>query len=379
MDAKGNTLICVSPLAEMESEKQNLLPHPAYMIVVAGGITGTMVRLSEQGTSLGRSAESSFHIDDLTISRKHAFVLIDDKGSVWIRDEGSTNGTLLNGKRIHAHRPVDLADGDRIQLGTSVVLKLVRLDPTDERFQREMFERTVRDPLTGLYNRAYLLNQIGVLAERSAAQGIGLAVLMLDIDHFKRINDECGHLAGDGVLREVAAVIRESTRSEDLVARFGGEEFVVALPFSIPDLATERAERIRKNLAERSIVVEGHTIGVTASVGLAFAPPGRSRNEMALMITADDALYQAKAVGRNRVVFGRPRDAGGAQADRVGRIRRPSLAMNDLAARPWSLAKPIRSGYDHSGSCRERGRNVIDPTSEGDERVAIFPGSVSST
>ena len=151
----------------------------------------------------------------------------------------------MNGKRI---RPIGWSSwltAIAFSLGTSVVLKLVRLDPNDEQFQREMFERTVRDTLTGLYNRAYLLNQIGVLAERSAAQGVGLAVLMLDIDHFKQINDRYGHLAGDGVLRQVAAVIRESTRAEDLVARFGGEEFVVVLPVSVPDLATERAERIR--------------------------------------------------------------------------------------------------------------------------------------
>jgi diguanylate cyclase (GGDEF)-like protein len=167
-----------------------------------------------------------------------------------------------------------------------------------------MYERTVRDTLTGLYNRAYLLNQIGVLAERSASQGIGLAVLMLDIDHFKQINDSYGHLAGDDVLRQVAAVIRESTRSEDLVARFGGEEFVVVLPVSVPDLAADRAERIRSNLAERTVMAEGTGIRVTASIGLAFAPAGRSRNEMALIMTADEALYRAKADGRNRVVFG---------------------------------------------------------------------------
>ena len=129
----------------------------------------------------------------------------------------------------------------------------MRLDHHDERFQRDMFERTVRDTLTGLYNRAYFLNQIGVLAERSAVHGIGMAALMIDIDHFKRINDRYGHVAGDEVLREVAAAIRESTRSEDLVARYGGEEFVVALPVSVASLATERAERIRRELAERSI------------------------------------------------------------------------------------------------------------------------------
>jgi two-component system cell cycle response regulator len=304
MDAKANTHICVSPVTQLDTQKKVTALHSAYMLVVSGGIPGTMVRLSEQGTSLGRSGESAFQISDITVSRDHAVVMTDEMGTVQIRDEGSTNGTFLNGKRIHAHRLVDLADGDRVQLGTKIVFKLVRLDPNDEQFQREMYERTVRDALTGLYNRAYLLNQIGVLAERSASQGIGLAVLMLDIDHFKQINDRYGHLAGDDVLRQVAAVIRESTRSEDLVARFGGEEFVVVLPVSVPDLAADRAERIRSNLAERTVMAEGTGIRVTASIGLAFAPAGRSRNEMALIMTADEALYRAKADGRNRVVFG---------------------------------------------------------------------------
>jgi two-component system, cell cycle response regulator len=304
MDAKANTHICVSPVTQLDTQKKVTALHSAYMLVVSGGIPGTMVRLSEQGTSLGRSGESAFQISDITVSRDHAVVMTDEMGTVQIRDEGSTNGTFLNGKRIHAHQLVDLADGDRVQLGTKIVFKLVRLDPNDEQFQREMYERTVCDALTGLYNRAYLLNQIGVLAERSASQGIGLAVLMLDIDHFKQINDRYGHLAGDDVLRQVAAVIRESTRSEDLVARFGGEEFVVVLPVSVPDLAADRAERIRSNLAERTVMAEGTGIRVTASIGLAFAPAGRSRNEMALIMTADEALYRAKAEGRNRVVFG---------------------------------------------------------------------------
>jgi diguanylate cyclase (GGDEF)-like protein len=184
-------------------------------------------------------------------------------------------------------------------------LKLVRLDPSDERFQREMFERTVRDAMTGLYNRAYFLNQLGALVSRSVVQGIGVAVLMLDLDHFKRINDHFGHLAGDSVLREVAAVIRESTRAEDLVARYGGEEFVVALPVSAPDLATERAERIRSILAGRKILANGEEVRVTVSIGLAFGPPGRPRSDLALLEVADEALYQAKADGRNRVVLGR--------------------------------------------------------------------------
>jgi two-component system cell cycle response regulator len=304
MDAKANTRICAAPLSQDDPETVIAPPNSAYLIVVAGGIPGTMVRVNDWGTTLGRSADSSFQISDITVSRQHAFLSVDEIGTIYLRDDGSTNGTFVNGKRVTAYRQVSLNDGDRIQLGTSVVLKLARLDPNDELFQREMFERTVRDNLTGLYNRAYLINQIGLLAERNGAHGMGLAVLMLDIDHFKRVNDRYGHLAGDGVLREVASVIRESTRSEDLVARFGGEEFVVALPISVAHLAFDRADRIRTNLAKRRIRTEGKEIQVTASIGLAFGSPGRTRNEMALIMTADEALYQAKAQGRNCVVLG---------------------------------------------------------------------------
>ena len=164
--------------------------------------------------------------------------------------------------------------GDRVQLGARVVFKVVRLDPHDERFQRDMFERTVRDTLTGLHHRAYFLSQVGVLAERYASAGIGMAVLMLDIDHFKQINDRFGHVAGDEVLREVATVIRESTRAEDLVARYGGEEFVVALPVSLATLAVQRAERIRAELAARTIDAGAHRRSLDCQRGT-FVQPAR--------------------------------------------------------------------------------------------------------
>jgi two-component system, cell cycle response regulator len=198
---------------------------------------------------------------------------------------------------------VRLKDGDRIRLGSTVVLKFVRLDPCEEEFQRQMFERTVRDDLTGLFNRAYFLNQVGPLAEQSAVRGLGVAILMLDVDHFKRVNDRFGHDAGDQVLREVASVLREATRSEDLVARYGGEEFVLALPVVAPDQATERAERIRQTLAERRIIAGGASLQVTASLGLALAPADRVCSTSALITAADRCLYQAKNLGRNRIVF----------------------------------------------------------------------------
>ena len=170
------------------------------------------------------------------------------------------------------HRPVDLADGDRIQLGTSVVLKLVRLDPTDERFQREMFERTVRDPLTGLYNRAYLLNQIGVLAERNAAQGIGLAVLMLDIDHFKRINDDMAMSPATGSCGKWPPSFANRPAPKTWLRGLGARSS--SWPCRSrpgPGDRTRRADsqRTSPNGASSS----GDAISVTASIGLAFRPP----------------------------------------------------------------------------------------------------------
>jgi two-component system cell cycle response regulator len=277
--------------------------RPMYLIVVAGGIPGEMIRLSQSGTRIGRSGENSWQLLDASISRRHASIGADGKGDVWITDLASTNGTFLNGKRLAGHVAYRLKDGDRLQFGASVVVKFVRLDPVDEQFQRDLFERTVRDPLTTLYNRAFFVEQLGALAERAAGLGLGLAVLMLDVDHFKRVNDSFGHDVGDQVLCEVAHVLRDSTRTEDLVARYGGEEFVAALPVSAPDQATERAERIRANLAARRIETPGSPLRVTASIGLAFAHPGRVRNPVSLISAADNCLYQAKNAGRNRVVF----------------------------------------------------------------------------
>ncbi len=280
-----------------------------YLIIVSGGIPGAMLPLARGSTRIGRSRENGLALQDLSISRRHATIVTDSSGDVWITDLASTNGTFLNGAALGPHSSQRLHDGDRVQLGGTLVVKFVRLDPCDEQFQRELFERTVRDPLTGLYNRAFFLEQIAAMAELGASRGLGLAILMLDIDHFKRVNDTYGHNAGDAVLREVAAVLRESTRNEDLVARYGGEEFIAALPVAAPDHATARAERIRANLNARRISLPPETpppappLRVSASLGLAFAHPGRPCSLTSLITAADQCLYLAKNSGRNRVAF----------------------------------------------------------------------------
>jgi two-component system, cell cycle response regulator len=275
---------------------------PMYLIVLAGGIPGAMIRLQNGGTRLGRSADNTLQLQDPGVSRYHAVLRSGEDGKVRLTDLASTNGTFLNGRRVTNHTSEVLHDGDRLRFGSMTSFKFVRPDPYEEQFQREMFERTVRDAVTGLYNRSYFLDQVDVLLGQSAQKGLGLAILMIDIDRFKQVNDTFGHHAGDLVLREVAGVIRQSTRSQDLVARYGGEEFVVALPIATHAQAADRAERIRVNLAGKPIAAGGKALRITASIGTAFVPAGRTRPMASLIAAADSALYKAKNAGRDRVV-----------------------------------------------------------------------------
>lgn len=302
MDLKATTHVCVSPVNVEEEDTQVLPPSPMYLIVVNGGTTGAMLRIEGPETTLGRSAENAHQFPEPTVSRCHASISYDDSGLAWLTDLGSSNGTYLDGKRIAPGAAVRIEDGARIQLGVAVVLKFVSLDPCDERFQREMFERTVRDNLTGLYNRGYFMEQVGPLCERNRMRGLGTALLMIDVDHFKRVNDVHGHDAGDAALREVAKVLRDSTRVEDLVARYGGEEFILALPIASPEQGWDRAEQFRRELASRPVRAGRKDLRITASIGVSCSTIARPRTVKALMTTADIALYEAKRTGRDRVV-----------------------------------------------------------------------------
>ena len=132
---------------------------------------------------------------------------------------------------------------------------------------------------------------------------LGLAVILVDIDHFKRVNDTHGHSVGDLISREVAEVLRESTRGEDLVARYGGEEFILALPSCSLEQATERAERIRTRVSSRLVdASEGRGRGHRQYGTRSSAPRAVSAIVAALITAADQALYEAKRSGRNRVV-----------------------------------------------------------------------------
>lgn len=167
---------------------------------------------------------------------------------------------------------------------------------------RQQLERLlVTDPLTGVSNRRHLLETLEVETSRANRSETSFAILMVDVDHFKKFNDMHGHIAGDEALKAVAVVLQEVTREIDHVARYGGEEFLVALPDTDIDGAVRAAERIRERLAETGLVVQEKSVKLTLSTGVAEFPTDGESPE-SLIAAADAALYQAKRRGRDRVM-----------------------------------------------------------------------------
>src|SRR5207248_11297909 len=163
-------------------------------------------------------------------------------------------------------------------------------------------EMAITDALTGLYNRRYMESHVGTLVEQASARGKPLAVLVLDIDYFKSVNDTHGHDAGDAVLREFALRIRRSIRGLDLACRYGGEEFLVIMPETDLSAAALVAERLRRTIASEPFAIERgeRAMAVTISVGTAALAGGDE--PASVLKRADEALYRAKRDGRNRVV-----------------------------------------------------------------------------
>lgn len=203
---------------------------------------------------------------------------------------------------LHASAPaVDgRADNDTALLeavGEQLSLAMVNLQ-----LRETLRQQSLRDPLTGLFNRRYL--EVGLERElaRCRRRGHALSVVMLDVDHFKRFNDEHGHPAGDALLQRVGELLASLTRGEDIACRYGGEEFILVLPEADATLALQRAEQIRKAISTATVTHAGQELGpATASLGVATAP-GDGDTPRKLLDCADAALYRAKESGRNRVV-----------------------------------------------------------------------------
>ncbi len=283
-------------------EKRRRGSASPYLVTIAGIRVGEMFKLAKDQTILGRSDDADLRLIDEGVSRRHAAIVLKGAGVV-LEDLGSVNGTFCNGVRISD--ACVLNDGDKISMGGVTILKFTYQDDLEEQFSKTLYESVVKDGLTGIHNRRYFDERLPsevTFANRHLAK---LALLMLDIDHFKRINDEHGHQTGDVVLRAIARRLSAAMRAEDVVARFGGEEFAIICRSTGEPEATILAERLRSIVANEISIPDGSQLRVTASVGIAVMPKADITTELDLVKAADRALYLAKQSGRNRsVVFG---------------------------------------------------------------------------
>ena len=272
----------------------------AYVIVIAGPNVGKMFPL-DSVHEVGRGGDAQIVLTDTEISRAHARFSVRGE-EVVVEDLGSTNGTFVNGTPVKRQT---LQDGDKIQVGTTTILKFTYHDQLDAQFQKKMLRAALHDGLTGAYNKKFFMERLESEMAFAQRHESPLALVLFDLDHFKGLNDNFGHLAGDYVLKTLAGGIQESVRREDVFARYGGEEFVV-LSRGIDLAAADRfAERLRHWVEIYPFQFEGKRLPVTTSLGVASYPETPVADGTDLIRRADRALYKAKDQGRNRVCVAR--------------------------------------------------------------------------
>ncbi len=269
----------------------------ACLVIMYGPDLGRRTPLERATFTIGRSSESDLCIDQESVSRTHARIVYRD-GAHRIEDLGSTNGTHVNDVPVDV--PVVLAHGMQIRVGSSI-LKFISGDHLETSYHEEIYRLMTTDALTQTWNRRYLNEALEREMNRSIRYDRPLSLVTFDIDHFKKINDAYGHVAGDAVLRQVAGAIKAKLRQQDVFARTGGEEFCILLPEVPLESARVIAEKIR-GIAERTVTRhDGQEIRCTISVGISAADAANATVEL-LYQTADARLYDAKNGGRNRCV-----------------------------------------------------------------------------
>jgi diguanylate cyclase (GGDEF)-like protein len=246
---------------------------------------------------IGRGAENHIVLEGDSVSRRHAH--IEQRGNVWWAvDDGSTNGTYINDEQIS--REMGLANGDRIKVGPTIFKYLSGQD-VEAQYHEEIYRMTIIDGLTGAHVKRYLLEALEKEIIRARRHARDLSFMMFDIDHFKKINDYHGHLAGDFVLKELARIVQARIRRDEVFARYGGEEFAIILPETNLEGAKALSEGLREKVEQSRFVFQGEQIHVTISIGVAVLQE-QDRTSMDLIKNADTKLYEAKRGGRNRVV-----------------------------------------------------------------------------
>ncbi len=283
------------------------------LVSLRGELMAVPIPLERDRVTIGRAIEADVRLNDSRASRLHARITseLDPKTgttSYLISDLGSTNGTLVNGETI---TDVALNDGDKIVIGDHL-FRFDMLDEIDREFQQQIHRLIAHDELTGLLTSKSFFSELRREAARAESESRPFCVLMMDLDHFKEVNDTYGHLVGSNTLAETGRVIKEALRAGDVASRFGGEEFAAFLLEANYAQALVAAERVRIAMADHEFPVTRMespdtqtTHRITISIGVA-AYPDDATDPIHLVELADSALYRAKRSGRNRICAYRP-------------------------------------------------------------------------
>lgn len=269
----------------------------ACLVAVYGPGLGRRWDLTRAELLIGRDEGCDVPVALDTVSRRHCIVSLRD-GSVGVRDLGSTNGTFVNERPV-GDREAPLAPGDRLRAGGAIFRFLAGEDV--EALHHEEIHRTmIVDGLTLAHNRRFLIEFLDRELARHQRHGRPLSLVLFDLDGFQRINEDWGQLTGDAVLRDLATLVRARVRREDCFARWGGEEFAVALSETAPDAAKLFAERVRQLVEAHEFQAHGERLPVTISAGVATAGPDL-RDAEAFLASAEALLSRAKRHGPNHI------------------------------------------------------------------------------
>ncbi|EYF07407.1 GGDEF domain-containing protein [Chondromyces apiculatus] len=296
------TIVTVGAPAAVSSESAG--PGTACLVIIRtlsgagnGPDLGRRLQLGTGTIECGRSMQCDVPLDDDAVSRRHASVSWSGSGYV-LRDLGSTNGTYVNDTAVKERV---LRDGDQLKVGRTI-FKFIQGGNIELSYHEEIYRLMTCDGLTQVHNKRSFDAALEREVSRASRYQRHLSLVVFDIDHFKRINDTRGHLAGDAVLRQFAALVSAHVRRDDVVARVGGEEFALLLPESPRESACGVAEKLRGLIARSPFRFEDSEIPVTSSFGVASISPETPLSALELYRQADERLYQAKREGRNRVV-----------------------------------------------------------------------------
>jgi diguanylate cyclase (GGDEF)-like protein len=269
----------------------------ACLIAIRGSNVGGRTVLNKDEVVIGRSPQADVQVNEESASRQHA--VITRHGAVFlIKDLNSKNGTFVNNAKKAA---AVLNDQDVIAIG-GALFKFISGTSVELPYHEELHKLATLDPMLGIYNKRFFLDYLEQTCRRLGDSQTPFSVVLFDVDHFKQVNDNHGHRAGDRVLEQVSAAVKAILRRSDLFSRYGGEEFGVLLLGNNSEQAVLAAEKLRRAVQASAIAHGEIEIRVTISLGIATFDPAWPVSSAELIEQADSALYQAKRTGRNRVV-----------------------------------------------------------------------------